>query len=106
MVWLHIEGNQLVVLAPESAVDDLDTAKSKLDSYLDETATKQEKVDCISSLVFDVMMSQQHAYLTKVSKCGRQNHVVIRINKANLTIMLDGSQSGIDIVNLKAINIT
>ena len=58
---------------------------------------KRKYVDCISSLVFDVMMSQQHAYLTKVSECGRQNHVVIRINKAN-TIMLDGSQSGIDIV--------
>ena len=36
--------------------------------------------------------------LTKVSECGRQNHVVICINKANCTIMLDGSQSGIDIV--------
>ena len=98
MVWLRFQGNQLLLFAPVSAIDDLEAAKTALIHYLEETATKTENIDCIDELSFDILVNDCDFFLGKANAIAKQKHVTIRISKVKSTFVLNGSPSGIDVI--------
>ena len=97
-VWFCSKGSKLIVMAPSFAKQDLDVAKARVLTFLAEGVGITENVACLDQLAFDIMMSNHTEYLDSTNMIAKKNHVTIRINKKNRSIVLEGAKSDVEVV--------
>ena len=99
MIWLKIEGNQLCLSAPCTAMTDLEEANRVLMNYLEKMSPKSVFLEYNDDVISEVLSSNGESILEEALAAAKHHQVSLNYTaRPGVRFTLTGYQQGLDVV--------